>query len=230
MILAAGRGVRMRPLTDHTPKPLLQAGGKPLIAYHIERLAAIGVHDIVINHAHLGERIESALGDGARFGVRLHYSAEGEGRALETGGGIFKAMSLLGPAPFLVVNGDIWSDCPLADLRLAATDLAHLVLVPNPPHHPAGDFGLLGTRVQPDSEPRHTFSGIGLYHPDLFAGCAPGPFPLAPLLRRAMTAERVSGSLYQGHWWDIGTPERLGELDRWLGNRAQRQDDAGAAE
>ena len=219
MILAAGRGNRMRPLTDHCPKPLLKAGGKSLIEYHIERLAAAGVQDLVINHAHLGGQLEAALGDGARFQVAIRYSAEGEGQALETGGGILKALPLLGPDPFLVVNGDVWTDCPFTDLTLAAQDLAHLVLVENPPHHTKGDFHLAAGRVRATGEPRLTFSGIGLYHPALFADCRPGAFPLAPLLRNAMTADRVSGHQHRGHWVDIGTPERLAELDRWLGSR-----------
>ncbi len=229
MILAAGRGNRMRPLTDHTPKPLLRVGGKPLIQHHIERLAAAGIREIVINHAHLGQQIEAALGDGERFGVAIRYSAEGEGQALETGGGIFKALPLLGPDPFLVVNGDIWTDCPFADLWLREGDLAHLVLVANPPHHPGGDFGLHGGRVGSAGEPRLTFSGIGLYHPELFAGCSPGAFPLAPLLRRAMDGDRVGGSRHLGHWCDIGTPERLAELDRWLMGQEPEEQARGAA-
>jgi N-acetyl-alpha-D-muramate 1-phosphate uridylyltransferase len=220
MILAAGRGERMRPLTDTRPKPLLPAGGKPLIQYHIERLAAAGIRDLVINHAHLGHQIEAVLGDGAALGVSIRYSPEGEGRALETGGGIFKALSLLGPDPFLVVNGDIWTDIEFGELRLANGDLAHLVLVDNPPHHPRGDFVLSGGRVQNGGPERLTFSGVGLYHPDLFAGCTPGAFPLAPLLRRAMGEDRVSGQRHDGHWCDIGTPQRLTELDRWLGEDA----------
>ncbi|AFL73932.1 N-acetylmuramate alpha-1-phosphate uridylyltransferase MurU [Thiocystis violascens] len=217
MILAAGRGNRMRPLTDHTPKPLLEAAGKPLIVYHIERLAAAGFRDLIINHAHLGERIEAALGDGADFGVRIRYSAEAQ--ALETGGGIFKALPLLGPAPFLVVNGDVWTDCALTDLKLDADDLAHLILVDNPPHHPTGDFALANGRVYPEGSPRYTFSGLGLYRPELFDGCSAGAFPLAPLLRNAMLAGRVGGRRHAGRWFDIGTPERLGELDRLLGRQ-----------
>ncbi|WP_295456580.1 N-acetylmuramate alpha-1-phosphate uridylyltransferase MurU [uncultured Thiodictyon sp.] len=216
MILAAGRGNRMRPLTDTVPKPLLMAGGKPLIEYHIERLALAGVRDIVINHAHLGGQLEAALGDGSRLGVRLRYSAEGEGQALETGGGIFKALPLLGPDPFLVVNGDIWTDCPFVGLDLAGGDLVHLVLVENPPQHPQGDFALDRDRVRRDGEPRYTFSGIGVYRPELFAGCAPGAFALAPLLRRAMDEDLAGGRLHRGHWYDIGTPQRLAQLDQWL--------------
>lgn len=216
MILAAGRGNRMRPLTDLTPKPLLCVGGKPLIQYHVERLVAAGVRELAINHAHLGGLIESALGDGARFGASIRYSPEGEGRALETGGGIFRALPLLGPGPFLVVNADIWTDIDFADLGVATDDLAHLVLVPNPAHHPAGDFALDGARVRTDGTPRYTFSGVGVYRPELFDGCVPGAFPLAPLLRLAMGSDRAGGRLHRGQWWDIGTPERLAQLDRRL--------------
>lgn len=217
MILAAGRGERMRPLTDHTPKPLLPVSGRPLIEYHLRALAAAGVRDVVINHAHLGERIEQALGDGSRFGVRIHYSPEHP--ALETGGGIFHALPLLGSEPFLVINGDVWTDMPLSRLLesvLPANDLARLVLVENPPHHADGDFSLQHGRVRNEGRPRYTFSGIGLYHPRLFAACRPGAFPLAPLLRRAMTTDRVGGELYRGRWVDVGTPQRLAELDREL--------------
>jgi len=219
MILAAGRGERMRPLTDHTPKPLLEAGGKALIVHQIERLAGAGIRDIVINHAHLGARIEAALGDGAHFGVRIRYSPEPHG--LETGGGIFKALPLLGREPFLVVNGDVWSDVDPGRLRLAEGDLAHLVLADNPPHHPTGDFVLRGARVLAEGAPRLTFAGLGLYHPALFAGCTPGIFPLAPLLRQAMAAGRVSGEHHRGLWFDIGTPERLADLDQLLHARTR---------
>lgn len=218
MILAAGRGERMRPLTDHTPKPLLRVAGKPLIAWHLERLAQSGITDIVVNHAHLGAMIETALGNGEKWGVRIRYSAEGEGKALETGGGIFKALPLLGGEPFIVVNGDIWSDIDFAALHLPAGDLAHLVLVDNPPHHPQGDFFLHECRVAVDGEPRLTFSGVGLYHPELFAACRPGAFPLAPLLREAMAADKVSGLHHRGRWTDVGTPERLAALDEQLRN------------
>jgi MurNAc alpha-1-phosphate uridylyltransferase len=220
MILAAGRGERMRPLTDAMPKPLLAAGGKPLIVWHIEALVRAGVRDIVINHAHLGRMIEAALGDGARFGARIRYSPEGE--ALETAGGIANALPLLGEAPFLVVNGDIFCDYDFASLpALAAGDLAHLVLVPNPPHHPGGDFALAGSRVAAPSPapglPLRTFSGIGLYRPALFAGIARGEkAKLAPLLLAAMRAGQVGGELHAGRWTDVGTPARLGELDQLL--------------
>ena len=268
MILAAGRGKRMRPLTDHTPKPLLMAGGKPLIVQHLERLARAGFRDLVINHAHLGERIETALGDGSRWGVRIAYSPEAT--ALETGGGIFRALPLLGPEPFLVVNGDVWTDLDFSLLTLVAGKLAHLILVDNPPHHPRGDFHLAGglVRAEPpltvqaqdqdgqsasrppmraaarpvqrkaddrppatppatsgaglardipvEAGPRLTFSGIGIYHPDLFRDCQPGAFPLAPLLRAAMAAGRITGQHYPGLWLDIGTPQRLSDLDALL--------------
>jgi MurNAc alpha-1-phosphate uridylyltransferase len=214
MILAAGRGERMRPLSDHTPKALLCAGGKPLIHYHIERLAAAGIREIVINHAHLGRQIEHALKDGQRWGVNILYSAESP--ALETGGGIFRALPLLGPNPFIVINGDIWTDYDFGQLGLPSGKLAHLVLVDNPAHHRGGDFGLKAGQVTAAGGPRYTFSGIGVYHPDLFTGCTAGAFPLAPLLRDAITRSRVSGEHYAGIWRDIGTPERLQALEHML--------------
>jgi len=214
MILAAGRGERMRPLTDHTPKPLLKAGGMALIEYHIRALVRAGINEIVINHAHLGMQIEAALGNGHRYNAHLHYSPEG--KALETGGGIFRALPLLDDAPFVVVNGDIWTDYPFAQLCRPLDGLAHLVLVDNPPHNPRGDFHLEDSQVESEGEPRLTFSGIGLYHRALFDGCTDGPFPLAPLLRKAMAEGKVSGEHYRGHWIDVGTPQRLNELDIWL--------------
>ena len=217
MILAAGRGERMRPLTDHTPKPLLEVGGRPLIVWHIERLAAAGIRQLVINHAHLGEQIVERLGDGSAWDVRIRYSAEGEGGALETGGGIFKALPLLGDAPFLVVNGDTWCDAPLAGLRMLEGDLAQLLLVDNPEHNPRGDFHLDSAgRVHATGEPRLTFSGIGVYRRGLFADCQPGAFPLAPLLRTAMHLGRVGGVHHTGQWVDVGTPQRLVEIERGL--------------
>jgi len=216
MILAAGRGERMRPLTDHCPKPLLPAAGRPLIVRHIEALVADGFREIVINHAHLGEMIEAALGDGAGLGASLRYSPEKP--ALETGGGIFNALPLLGAEPFLVINGDVWTDLPLRTLRepLPTADLARLVLVDNPAHHPDGDFALAAERVRVEGGPKFTFSGIGVYRPELFAGCRPGAFPLAPLLRAAMGREQAGGVHYRGAWIDAGTPERLQELERRL--------------
>ncbi len=220
MILAAGRGERMRPLTDHTPKPLLQAGGKPLIVWHIERLVRAGIADLVINHAHLGLQIEQALGDGSRFGARIRYSDEGT--ALETAGGIAFALHLLGDQPFAVVNGDIWCDYDFARMPALAAqmqrsqDNLHLVLVDNPEHHPNGDFGLHGARVT-DTAPRLTFSGIGLYRPELFAHIARGTrAPLAPLLREQIAAGKAGGEHHRGLWVDVGTPQRLDELDKRL--------------
>lgn len=213
MILAAGRGERMRPLTDRTPKPLLKAGGRPLIEHHILALAEAGFTELVVNHAHLGEQIVAALGDGSRFGVRIAYSPE-RPSALETGGGIHHALPLLGDAPFVVVNGDIWTDFPFARLAQVPAGLAHLVLVDNPAHHPNGDFALEEGRVV--DRPAFTFSGIGVYHPDLFADCRAGAFPLAPLLRRAMAAGQATGEHYSGRWIDVGTPERLADIDRLL--------------
>jgi MurNAc alpha-1-phosphate uridylyltransferase len=215
MILAAGRGERMRPLTDRTPKPLLRVGGKSIIAYHLENAARAGIREVVINLAHLGSQIESALGDGRRFGLRIHYAREPEG-ALETGGGIFNALPLLGLEPFAVINGDVWTDFDLARLPPQPPALAHLVLVDNPSHHPSGDFALIGGRVYPDGPDRLTFAGIGVYRPELFAGCTAGPFKLAPLLRRFMAAGAVTGERFTGRWLDVGTPERLAELDAAL--------------
>ncbi|MEW8505671.1 MAG: N-acetylmuramate alpha-1-phosphate uridylyltransferase MurU [Candidatus Thiodiazotropha sp.] len=214
MILAAGRGERMRPLTDKLPKPLLPVAGKPLIVHQIERLAEAGFNELVINHAHLGEMIEAALGDGAAWGVELRYSAEGA--ALETGGGIYHALPLLGDEPFLVVNGDIWCDIDFARLSLNQGDMAHLVLVPNPKYHQKGDFQLRQGRVSDGGEERLTFSGIGLYDPRIFASARPTAFPLAPLLRSMMEKGLVSGECYRGRWMDIGTPQRLMELERLI--------------
>ncbi len=210
MILAAGRGKRLRPLTDHTPKPLVQAAGKPLIEYQIEALAQAGISEIIINHAYLGEQIERQLGNGSRWGVVIHYSPEPE--ALETGGGIFKALPLLGDAPFLVINGDIWTNFDYSSLQLAEDDLAHLVLIENPTHNPKGDFVLQGGRIVEAEAARYTFSGIGLYRPALFAGCLAETFPLAPLLRQAIAADVVSGEYFTGDWIDVGTPQRLEQL------------------
>jgi MurNAc alpha-1-phosphate uridylyltransferase len=230
MILAAGRGERMRPLTDHTPKPLLAVGGKPLLVWHIERLRAAGYTRIVINHAHLGQKIEVALGNGAAFGVTIEYSREAS--ALETAGGIATALPLIASDVFVVVNGDIYCEYDFAALaepvrRLAAgDDRAHLVLVDNPPHHRAGDFVLDGGRVTNADAPlapdpsRLTFSGIGVYHRALFAHTPAGEkAALAPLLRRAIDAGRVSGEHYTGRWEDVGTPARLAALDLELRQR-----------
>jgi MurNAc alpha-1-phosphate uridylyltransferase len=206
----------MRPLTDRTPKPLLPVGGHPLIVWHLERLAAAGIREVVINHAHLGDQIESLLGDGEAWGVGIRYSEEPAG-ALETAGGIANALPLLGDDPFLVVNGDIFCDWDVARAAtgLASGELAHLVLVPNAPHHPLGDFSFEGGKVGADGTPKYTFAGIGIYRPELFAGIARGQrAALAPLLREAMAAGRVSGELHAGRWHDVGTPECLAALDR----------------
>lgn len=218
MILAAGRGERMRPLTDSLPKPLLKVGGKMLIEYHLEKLKAAQITDVVINHAWLGEKIEQALGDGSRYGLNIIYSREGE--ALETAGGILNALPLLRGASgeaFLVINGDIFCNYDITSLPSTLSGLAHLVLVENPPHHPEGDFVLessgLVSHVAGDKK---TFSGIGIYHPDLFKGYQQGKLALAPVLRQAMEQQQVSGELYGGTWHDIGTPERLSELDLYL--------------
>ena len=215
MILAAGRGERMRPLTDHTPKPLLLVGGKPLIVWHIERLAKAGFKEIVINHAHLGSQIESMLKDGSAWGVSIQYSPEAS--ALETAGGIANALPLLGLDPFLVVNGDVFTEIDFAHLILNSHDLAHLVMVDNPPQHPQGDFALIGDRLISDGVSKLTFSGIGVYHPDLFVSVKPGEAAkLAPLLKEAMNKGLAAGEHYQGLWHDIGTPERLNALDKQL--------------
>lgn len=243
LIFAAGLGERMRPLTDVTPKPLLEAGGKPLIVWHLEKLAALGVRDVVINTSWLAEQFPETLGDGARWGMRLHYSYEGA-RPLETGGGMWHALRLLGGRPFFAVNGDIWTDYDFARLPREPQGDAHLVLVDNPQHHPRGDFwltadGRVHSEIVDVHEPplisteaeqpqRLTFSGIGVYRPSLFAdwyeivGGTPGAdetpprFKLAPLLRAAMTRGRISGARHSGHWTDVGTPERLRALDAAL--------------
>ncbi|MBA1279719.1 MULTISPECIES: N-acetylmuramate alpha-1-phosphate uridylyltransferase MurU [Pseudomonadaceae] len=216
MILAAGKGERLRPLTLHTPKPLVRAGGTPLIEYHIRALAGAGFSELVINHAWLGEQIEAYLGAGERFGISIRYSAEGE--PLETGGGIYRALPLLGDQPFAVVNGDIWTDYDFAALALPPGRLAHLVLVDNPTHHPAGDFALVeGNIMEGDASSANlTYSGIAVLHPRLFAGCTAGSFKLAPLLRRAIAAGQVSGERHVGRWVDVGTHERLAEVERIL--------------
>jgi N-acetyl-alpha-D-muramate 1-phosphate uridylyltransferase len=215
MILAAGRGERMRPLTDANPKALLEVRGKALIAWTIEALARAGFRELVINYAHLGSKIEAVLGDGSRFGIAIRYSPESE--ALETAGGIANALPLLGAGPFVVVNGDVFCDFDFFRFagRTLGQDLAHLVLVENPPHHQQGDFSLNGDKVGAGGEPKWTFSGIGLYRPELFEGIGSGAkAQLAPLLRAAMAQQRVSGELHRGLWQDVGTPERLAALNR----------------
>jgi len=212
MILAAGRGERMRPLTDTTPKPLLRVRGKPLIERHVERLAQAGIERIVINLAWLGSMIRDYLGDGSRHGVSILYSEESP-QALETAGGIFRALPMLGPDPFLVVNGDILTDYGFERIALDDERDSHLVLVPNPPQHPGGDFGLQGDLAVPAAGRQYTFAGIAAYRREFFAGCEDGVFPLKPLLVRCMTAGRCGAELYTGLWEDVGTPERLGALN-----------------
>lgn len=218
MILAAGRGERLRPLTDHLPKPLIEVGGKPLIVRHLERLAGAGFERVVINLGWLGQRLAEALGDGEAFGLEIRYSPEPPG-ALETAGGIRHALSLFDAGAFAVISGDIWTDYPLARLREVETGAsAHLVLVDNPPHHPAGDFALEDFRVKATGTPRLTFSGMARFEPELFADLAPGPRPLRPVLEAAMSRGLVSGEHHDGVWLDVGTPERLEEARRLRGN------------
>jgi len=220
MILAAGRGERMRPLTEDLPKPLLEVAGRPLIEHHLEKLAQAGVRDIVINHARLGHLIEAALGDGSRYGVRIQYSPEGE-EALETGGGIYRALSLLGDEPFVVANADVWSDFSYSSFPRDISGVAHLVLVPNPKHHPNGDFGLRDGHVEVGvARPQYTYSGLGVYHRRLFEGCQPERFPLAPLICDAAARGRVTGELYLGYWVDVGNPERLRQLQTLLAEQS----------
>jgi len=229
LIFAAGLGERMRPLTNHTPKPLLEAGGKPLIVWHLEKLAAIDVHYVVINTSHLAEQFSDVLGDGSRWGLRIRYAYEGL-TPLETGGGMLNALSLLGPESFIAVNGDIWTDADFAALPKEPEGLAHLVMVDNPAHHPQGDFYLDAQGLLHDSQvqPRLTYSGLGVYRRELLdrwrdvIGDAEGverkppAFKLAPLLRHAMGQGRIGGSHHHGSWTDVGTPQRLAELDERL--------------
>jgi MurNAc alpha-1-phosphate uridylyltransferase len=225
MILAAGKGERLRPLTLHTPKPLVPVAGVPLIEYHLRALAAAGVTEVVINHAWLGAQIEAHLADGARFGLSIAYSPEGE--PLETGGGILRALPLLGDEPFILVNGDIFTDYPFTDLALVdlswpVPGLAHLVLLDNPAHHPQGDFTLLADGRLADAQPGQsslTYSGIAVLSPQLFAGCEPGAFKLAPLLRHAMAQGLVSGERYAGNWIDVGSYERLAQAESLVASR-----------
>jgi len=218
MLLAAGRGERMRPLTDATPKPLLCVGGKPLIGHLLEGLARAGFRDIVVNLSWLGEQIRAALGDGARYGVRIAYSQEGP-VPLETGGGVLQALPLLAPEPFLVVSGDLWTDFDFGRLSLDAGADGRIVLVPNPAFHAVGDFGLEGDLVVERGSARFTYANIGVYRPELFAQCAPGRFPLVTLLRQAIAATRLRGELYRGEWRNIGTPEQLSALDAEIRGR-----------
>jgi MurNAc alpha-1-phosphate uridylyltransferase len=215
MLLAAGRGERMRPLTDLVPKPLVPVAGRPLIAWHLAALAAAGYHEVVVNTSWLAEALHAALGDGTSFGVRITWSDEGP-VPLETGGGIFRAVPLLGPGPFLVVNADIWTDIDFARLELESDAHAHLVLVANPPHNVRGDFGLDGDRVVSRDTDRFTYSGVGVFRPEFFHDSSAGRFPLLPLLNRAIAARRLRGELHRGAWSDVGTAERLAALDARL--------------
>jgi len=212
MILAAGRGERMRPLTDNIPKPLLKIAGKALIEYHIEALKKAGVSEIVINHAYLGHKLEAHLGNGEKYGVRISYSAEGE--ALETGGGILKALPILGDSPFIVVNGDVWCDYDFSKLPSEILGLAHLVMIPNPQHNLKGDFYYANGMLSVSGNTKLTYSGIGVYSSKLFTNCQQGRFPLAPLLRNAIEEGMISAEVHQNLWMDVGTPERLDLLDK----------------
>ncbi len=215
LIFAAGKGDRMRPLTDHTPKPLLKVADKPLIVWHLEKLRAIGVRNVVINTSHLSEQFPATLGDGSRWELVIHYRYEGT-EPLETGGGMLNALPLLGHAPFLVVNGDIWCDLDFSTLPQEPDALAHLIVTNNPSHNPDGDFVLRDGRLFDEPAPRSTFAGIGVYRPELLAALEPGKYSIVPTLRKAMRAGQVSGALFQGAWWDVGTPQRLAQLDAYL--------------
>jgi MurNAc alpha-1-phosphate uridylyltransferase len=227
MVLAAGRGERLRPITDTLPKPLVRVAGKPLIVYHLEALARAAVRDVVINLSWLPDKLRTALRDGSEYGVRITYIDEGP-VALETGGGIFNAIQLLGPGPFLVVNGDTFTDIDFgavlarADADTRSGALARLVLVPNPTQHPQGDFGLEGEQVVERLTGRLTYSGVGVYRPEFFEGCSGGKFPLLPLLKRAIAAGRLRGQLHEGEWCDVGTPQRLAELDERVGGASHK--------
>jgi len=215
MILAAGRGERLRPLTDETPKPLIKVAGKSLIEYHLENLARAGFEDVIINTAWLAEKIHQQLGDGSDYGINIHYSDEGT--ALETAGGIINALALLGEQPFLVINGDIWCDFDFSELPdLEKSKQAHLILVTNPSHNPQGDFSLREQQIENTGETMHTFSGIGIYSPLFFSQQTNGIKPLAPMIREKSTQHLVSGQLYTGRWTDVGTIERLNELENDL--------------
>ncbi len=215
MILAAGRGIRLRPLTDNTPKPLLEVGGQALISYHLQHLAQAGFREVVINISYLGEKIKAALGDGSQWGLQIHYSEEPE-NALDSGGGIRQALPWLGKTPFAVINADVFTDYPLTRLRAVKCNHAHLIMVPNPAHHPQGDWGIKGGRVDPDGEPRFTFSGISVYHPHFFEGTSAGRFSVVPMLVDAARQKHITAELYTGDWHDIGTPERLQTLHQRL--------------
>ncbi len=220
MILAAGRGERMRPLTDRTPKPLLEVGGETLLGRHLDRLARAGVREAVVNNAYLGDLVRAFVGDGGRWGLQVRHSIEPSG-ALDTGGGVREALPLLGEDPFVLVNSDIWTEFDFETLKRRLDDrLAHLILVPNPEHHPGGDFALREGMVQREGE-KFTYAGIALIHPKLLLAHPRGKFPLAPILKSAIRSGQVSGELFRGHWCDVGTPERLLEANL-LARDAQR--------
>lgn len=211
MILAAGRGERLRPLTDETPKSLVEVGGRSLLERHLDHVKAAGIDTVVINLGWLGDRLVERVGSGRRYGLEVIYSQEGD-NILETGGGIFKALPTLGDGPFVVINADIFTDMPVPEVTLADDQLGHLVMVPSPEYRAGGDFDIEEGLIRNSSEQSLTFSGVAIYRPQLFDGCKPGRFPLAPLLRAAAEDGRLSGSLYEGQWADIGTPERLEAL------------------
>ena len=213
MILAAGRGERLRPLTESTPKALVEVRGRSLLERHLDKLQSSGIETVVINLGWLGEKIAEKIGSGRAYGLKVIYSPEGDD-ILETGGGIHRALPLLGSEPFLVVNADIYTDMPLPPASLAEEDMGHLVLVPRPPHRQQGDFDLHKGRIADTSSGTYTFSGVAVYRPEFFADCEPGRFPLAPMLRAAARAGQLAGSLYEGLWADVGTPQRLDELNR----------------
>jgi N-acetyl-alpha-D-muramate 1-phosphate uridylyltransferase len=213
MVLAAGRGERLRPLTESVPKALVEVRGRSLLERHLDRLRSVGIETVVINLGWLGEKIADKIGSGRAYGLTVVYSPEGD-NILETGGGIHRALPLLGSEPFLVVNADIYTDMPLPPATLADADMGHLVLVPRPAHRQQGDFDLQEGRIACSDAAAYTFSGVAVYRPEFFAGCEPGRFPLAPMLRTAAQAGRLAGSLYRGLWEDVGTPERLAELNR----------------
>lgn len=215
MILAAGRGKRLRPLTDHTPKPLVEAGGQTLISYHLQHLAQAGFREVVINISHLGDKIKTAVGDGSQWGLQIQYSAEPE-NALDTGGGIRQALQWLGNTPFAVINADVFTDYPMTRLRAVKCNHAHVIMVANPAHHPQGDWGISAGRMDPDGVPRFTFSGISVYHPRFFEDTDAGRFSVIPMLVDAARQKHITAELYRGIWHDIGTSERLENLRQHL--------------
>jgi MurNAc alpha-1-phosphate uridylyltransferase len=212
MILAAGRGERLRPVTENVPKSLVEVNGQTLLERHLQSLAKGGVETVVINLGWLGDQITERIGSGGEFGLNVVYSQEGD-NILETGGGIHRALPVLGAEPFLVINADIYTDMPLPDVQLGDDDMAHLVCVPVPQDNSSGDFAIVDGRIRNDGEPMFTFSGVSVYRPDFFTDCTPGRFSVVPMLRAAADADRISGSIYSGLWRDVGTPERLAELN-----------------